>query len=1407
MILEFYNQNFQELLGLEASAFETGMTFDCLVRIVAAAAELPAGAADTLISTRIGQAKCRSPAVWMLRLRDGRSIAVHDQPLPDGGLVTICFAVPPVGPMAAAAGRPAEQGVTIGHDLIEIIPVPIFYKDSAGRYLGCNRAFEAFLGRPRQEIIGRTVFDIAQPQLAQGYSEADRRLLAAGGVQFYEAQVEHPEKGLRDIQFAKACFPGADGGVGGLVGTMLDVTERRAAEAALRRSEERYALVMAATGDTLWEWDPRTDRAVRPQFQEILGLDGADCTGRRWLSHVHPDDAAAYQAALRDHLRGKTERYVSEYRLGGPAGGWRWLLDRGIATRDDKGRAIGMIGSTRDISLRKEAERELQRRETLLRLLLDIALAASEAVGADAALACCLSHLCDFTGWPLGHVYVFDADGGDAMVSTALWYPDAGGRFASFCAATRDYRFRSGIGLPGQVLASGAPVWITDLATDSRFLRTEAAAADGIRSAFALPVTIRGATVAVVEFFSDRLTPPDPALLSTLAHIGVELGRVIERKRQEEALRRANDELERGVAERTRALKDSEARFRDIVEIASDWFWEMGPDLRFTYLSPRFSEMTGRPVSDLVGKTRWDHVDPEQVAADPEGWQEHRRIIERRQPFRGFEFWVVCADGHRLPVQLNGAPVFDETGAFQGYRGSATDITARRQAEAALRQIHEDLERRIEARTADLRTSEERLRLLLESSAEGILGLDRQGLCSFCNPAAVRLLGYDRPADLVGRPVQEVFHHTDGDGNPCFDATCPILRTCREGPGFQRDDLVFRARTGSPIQVEVKSRPLISDGQRMGAVISFSDIGARRQTEDTLRKLSRAVEQSPASVVITDTDGRIEYVNPKFVELTGYSAEEAIGRNPNILKSGYTSDDQYRQLWKTIGSGHEWRGELLNCRKDGALFWEFASISPIRGPAGDITHYLAVKEDITVRKQYEEQLVRQANYDQLTGLPNRLLAFDRLQTALARSRRDGDLLSLLFIDIDNFKHVNDTLGHAAGDCLLQESAARIKTCLREEDTVARFGGDEFMIILSSLKAPVHAEVVANKVLEKFLRPFDLDGCEVFSTASIGVTIAPLDGSDAHVLMRNADSAMYQAKAEGRNTYRFFTEHLNRRARRRMIVDSQLRRALERQEFHVVYQPLIEVASGGLIGAEALLRWHNAELGEVPPEQFIPLAEETGQIIALGEWVLETVCRQLRQWHDSGLDLPSVAINVSSRQFRGAGLVESLERLLPAYRLSARHLELEITESLLVDDMPHCGDTLNLLAEMGFRLSVDDFGTGYSSLGYLRRFPLHSLKIDRSFIRDVTTNSEAAALAEAIIAMAQRLHLKVTGEGVETAEQLAFLSRNGCNFAQGFHIGRPLVAEAFAAAAASFPATLPGWPSGTAPGSKDVTRKN
>ena len=554
----------------------------------------------------------------------------------------------------------------------------------------------------------------------------------------------------------------------------------------------------------------------------------------------------------------------------------------------------------------------------------------------------------------------------------------------------------------------------------------------------------------------------------------------------------------------------------------------------------------------------------------------------------------------------------------------------------------------------------------------------------------------------------------------------------------------------------------------------------RHDAEQRVRLLSLAVEQSPVSVVVTDREGRINYVNPKFEAVSGYGLAEIKGELFTFLASEHVSELRMEILWETISAGREWRGEFCNRRKDGEIFWEYATIAPLKDEAGALSHFVVVKEDITARRAYEEKLLHQANYDEVTGLPNRVLMLDRLHQSIVLAHRHNRYTALLYVDLDRFKTVNDIFGHGAGDDLLRAAAGRLTASLHEGDTVARVGSDEFVIILPGVSSGRAAEKVAQRVLEAFGQPFRINDQEVFVTASIGVSLAPTDGDNRQVLLRNADLAMGQAKERGRNQCRFFTTGINQRVQERLQIETALRGALGRDELLLHYQPIIDLGTGKVKALEALLRWQRTDGELLAPDQFIPVAEDTGLIVPIGEWVLASACAGLSRLDVLGGPPLRVAVNVSPRQMRAGDFGRVVERVLAESGLDPARLELELTESVLMDDTSDSVRTLEKLNDLGVRLSIDDFGTGYSSLSYLQRYPFDTLKIDRSFIRDVESNDHSTRLVETIIAMAHGLDLEVIAEGVETVAQLELIRDRDCDLAQGYHISRPVPFEALEA---------------------------
>ncbi|MDP1683460.1 MAG: EAL domain-containing protein [Burkholderiales bacterium] len=555
---------------------------------------------------------------------------------------------------------------------------------------------------------------------------------------------------------------------------------------------------------------------------------------------------------------------------------------------------------------------------------------------------------------------------------------------------------------------------------------------------------------------------------------------------------------------------------------------------------------------------------------------------------------------------------------------------------------------------------------------------------------------------------------------------------------------------------------------------------AEHEAKESEERFRATFSQAAVGIAQVAPDGRWLRVNQRLCDIVGYSEAELLGKTFQDITyaDDLESDLEYvRQI--LADEIRTFTMEKRYIRKDGTLVWINLTVSLVRAADGSPKYFISVIEDITRRKATEAQLMHLATHDHLTHLPNRSLLQDRITQAIAHAERAERQMAVLFLDLDRFKNINDSLGHDVGDKLIIVLAERLRGIVRGGDTVARVGGDEFVLVITELQYETQAENIARKVLEVLAEPEVVDGTELFLCGSIGISLYPRDGRDCHTLLKNADAAMYRAKEAGRNQFQFFTQEMNANAVHRLTLENELRHALEREEFSLHYQPQIDLANGAVVGMEALLRWHSPTRGMVPPAEFIPLAEESGLIVPIGEWVLRTACAQNKAWLNAGMQSLRVAVNISARQCRLNSLTKLVERVLADTGLDACHLELEITESLLMDNPEESASTLRDLNQMGIQLAIDDFGTGYSSLSYLKRFPIHTLKIDQSFVRDITTDPDDAAIVKAVIAMARSLKLRVVAEGVETVEQLEFLRAHECEGMQGYYFSKPMPTEQFA----------------------------
>lgn len=678
-----------------------------------------------------------------------------------------------------------------------------------------------------------------------------------------------------------------------------------------------------------------------------------------------------------------------------------------------------------------------------------------------------------------------------------------------------------------------------------------------------------------------------------------------------------------------------------------------------------------------------------------------------------------------------------------------------------------------------LRESEQRFRYISSSMTDIAYSYSSDPAGNYAlhwmTGAAVRITGYT----LAEIKAEQSWRHLVCDE----DLELFERKVTQLAPGASGScELRLRHRDGHVVWVASYAE-CVQDPERpeqrhlYGALV---DITQRHEAEEKLRLNAAVIDNTRDGVMITDLTPRIVAVNRAHTEITGYSESEMLGQDPRILRSGRHDAGFFQNMWAALTNGGHWQGEIWNRRKNGEVYSEWLTISAVRDQSGKVTHYVAVFTDISPLKQSEAQLERLAHFDPLTDLPNRLLLKSRLEQALKAAQRRRCRAAVLFIDLDRFKTINDSLGHASGDMLLAAVARRLTGRLREMDTLGRLGGDEFLVVLEQLTAPEQASVVARALLSTLEAPFVLPGDrEIYIGASIGISLYPDDGGTAEELIRNADAAMYHVKETGRNGLGFYTTALTQAANARLQMETRLRHALERGEFRLHYQPLVSLTDGSLLGAEALVRWQPPGEALVVPEHFIPLAEETGLIVPLGEWVLHRACAQARAWLDAGLSFGHVALNLSVRQFQHPDLERTVRAALTESSLPPQCLELEITESGLMGQGEQAEANLRGIRSLGLRLSVDDFGTGSSSLAYLKRLPLDRLKIDASFIRDIPGDPNDVAITSTIIAMAHTLGLQALAEGVETEAQFDFLRRQGCDAYQGYLFSAPLPADDFA----------------------------
>ncbi len=788
------------------------------------------------------------------------------------------------------------------------------------------------------------------------------------------------------------------------------------------------------------------------------------------------------------------------------------------------------------------------------------------------------------------------------------------------------------------------------------------------------------------------------------------------------------------------ALRESEQRFREVTNSLSDVLILIDQDMKVQLLNDAAIRTYGIVDKNYIGKqcheVFWDCGDI----------CDNCPTLSVMRTGKVVKAMRYIGDDTILDRSIY--PVHDPTGKIIACAVIASDVTER--------------EKQIERLM--------RFEQIMSTSTDLVAFFDYNHVFLAANSVYSSYFGVD-PEDIIGQHAEEIVGTERYQGYLKYQDT--IFN--------KKKSLIFKAWAVYPKMgkrhMETTFDPYFEDDGTVSGFVSRSkDITEQTEQEAKLRLSAKVFESTSEGIIITDKNGIIVVVNAAFSEITGYSENEVLGCNPNILQSGRHKNNFYQDMWHSLDKTGQWRGEIWNKRKNGVIYPEFLTISSIKNDEGETINYVAIFSDITPIKQAVERLEYQAHHHPLTGLPNRLLLHARLEHSIQYAKREKEQGAVLFLDLDNFKKINDSLGHNAGDTVLKEVALRLQKHSREVDTVSHLSGDEFVIVLQGIRTIHDATSRAQQILDSLQQPFTVDEYELYVSGSIGIVGFSGESEDIEGLLKNADSAMYKAKEGGKNCYQLYSSELTDTAIEKVLLESHLRRALERNELVLHYQPQMALPAGDIVAVEALVRWQHPDLGLIPPDKFIPLSEETGLIIPMGEWILKTACEQLLIWREQGSGLRRIAVNLSGKQIQQKNLPEMVAQILLETGCPSDSLELEITEGFIMQHPEQSISVLQQIRALGVELSVDDFGTGHSSLNYLKKLPINRLKIDRSFVWDIGESPDGEVITKAIIAMGHSLNLQITGEGIETPEQLEFLELHGCNEAQGYLFSRPLPAE-------------------------------
>ncbi|MEA3195868.1 MAG: hypothetical protein QOD26_4201 [Betaproteobacteria bacterium] len=1114
---------------------------------------------------------------------------------------------------------------------------------------------------------------------------------------------------------------------------------REEAGRALRQCEERLANLLALSSDWYWEQDENCrftlSTAASSAGQAGLGTGHYIGTARWDHGGIPVADGGSWDAhkavlAARQPFADFVFKRVS------PQGELHYISVSGQPVFDAGKRFTGYRGTARDITAGMRAEQ-------LLRLEHAVTGSLAKADSVSTALTQVIHAICDTEGWECGRYFRVDEEAGLLRFDASWGSSDAAIQkfLESSRRRARETVYKPGVALVGQVWQSGQPLWVADVTTDARALQAPFAVDVGIRGGFVFPVTSKGKTIGVLALNSRAVRTPEERLLQAIEAIGGQIGQFIERKRAEEEQRLFRLALDNS-ADMILLIDRKSMRYVDVNQTAC------------TLLGYSREEMLRMGPPDLLPKSRAElEKAHDALVADPSSRS------GMRSAFR-------CKDGSTIPFESTRHVL--RSGDSQIVAAICRDDRERLAAEEAQRE-----KVALIAQSAD---KDRLLRLFYDLPFVG-LAVTAPGSKRWLqvNDYMCAMLGYSRE-ELLELAWTQTTHPDDLAENLALFKRL----LAGEFDAFQYNKRFLR-KSGGIVDTTMECRCVRrADGTVETVVIMVQDITERKRSEEALRRSEarfRSLTELSSDVYWEQDD---QYRFTSFSGLGAAYGLEVIGKKRWEQSYVNMSAADWAAHVAVLDARQPFHDVEL-CRQDeaGKKMWIDVSGEPVFDAAGAFQGYHGVGKNITERKEGVEQIRYLANHDPLTSLPNRAMFSDVLNLEIQNARRYNRPFAVLFIDLDRFKIINDTLGHEAGDKLLQEMSTRLSQTVRSSDLVARLGGDEFVLLIQEVGEPRQIEAVARKILAALVKPMFIGEQECRVTASIGICMYPADARDEQSLMKNADIAMYRAKEEGKNTYQFFSQEMNVHSFERMALETSLRRGLERNEFFLHYQAKLDLRTGQITGVEALVRWQHPELGVIAPAQFIPLAEETGLIVPVGNWVLNTACAQNVAWQRDGLLPLSMAVNLSARQLSDANLLRDITEALRKSGMKPELLELELTESMVMQHAERAGKVLAAIKQLGVRLAIDDFGVGYSSLANLKRFPIDTLKVDRSFIRDIPQNAEDMAIAKAIIAMGTSLNLTVVAEGVETLEQEAFLREQGCDETQGFYFSKPMAADQIA----------------------------